>query len=229
MRTMISSLSQVEAVLFDLDGTLVDTNIDFPLMKRELCALASKEGLPAAELARLDILAMVDEGAMQLQFLGKLEQAKRFRSSALAKLEEIELRHAATASEVPGARELVARLKAKGIKVGIVTRNCRSASELALRLVGIEPDVLVCREDCSACKPHPDQLHVALTKLGANPSYSVMIGDHIVDVQSGNAAGLMTIGLLRDNKPCNFFDNAKPDLVVRSLTEVMRAIIGDNC
>ena len=60
---MTSLPKLVDAVLFDLDGTLVETNIDFPLMKREVLALAARHGLDTGGLVELDILGVVERAA----------------------------------------------------------------------------------------------------------------------------------------------------------------------
>jgi phosphoglycolate phosphatase-like HAD superfamily hydrolase len=52
-----------------------------------------------------------------------------------------------------------------------------------------------------------------------------MVGDHPMDIQSGKAAGLVTIGFLRDHRPDDFFRQVNPDLTVRTLEEVLCAII----
>ncbi|MDH7601776.1 MAG: HAD-IA family hydrolase [Armatimonadota bacterium] len=218
----------MEALLFDLDGTLVETNIDFPLMKREVLRLASNAGLESANLKDLDILSIIEHAAQHLRASGSHELAEKFRSEANARLEEIEMRHAADAKEIPGAKQLIQTLRARGIRVGIVTRNCRKASELALRIVGIEPDVLISRDDCSSHKPSPDPIFRALEFLGVKPSAAAMVGDHLMDIQSGQNAGLTTVGFLREDRPENFFDQVRPNIVVRSLSEVMCAVIGDN-
>lgn len=228
MGLMTPLLEQVEALLFDLDGTLVETNIDFPLMKREVLNLAQRAGLHNNELEHLDILSIIDHGDNLLRTSGLAQQAKRFCAEAFAKLEEIEMQHAADAREIPGAKELVRYLKARGIRVGIVTRNSRRASELALKIVGIEPDVIVSRDDCPSHKPNPDPIFLALASLGAKPSASAIVGDHLMDIQSGRSAGLKTVGFLREDRPSGFFDEVSPDMVVRSLSEVMRAVVGDN-
>ena len=218
----------VDAVLFDLDGTLVETNIDFPLMKREMLALAAEHGLDSVDLASMDILAIVDTIAESLASCDRQEEARNVRVRAMRILEEIELRHAHETEEIPFARELVTRLSECGVRVGIVTRNCRSASMISLGIVGITPAVLVCREDSERHKPHPDPLMLALTTLAASASASVMVGDHLMDVQSGKAAGMGTIGFLRDSRPPDFFDQVRPDLVVRDLREALRAIVGSD-
>ncbi len=218
-------LNKVDAVLFDLDGTLVDTNIDFPLMKRRMIELASEQGIASSALANLDILAIVDYGVDFLISLGSREQAARLRETAMMVLEDMEMRHARATQQIPFARELVATLSSNAIKTGIVTRNCRKASELSLKIVKVEPDVLICREDAARHKPHPEPLRLALDRLGVCAEASIMIGDHIMDIMSGKAAGMKTIGILRGERPDDFFAQIKPDFVTRDLREVLCAII----
>jgi phosphoglycolate phosphatase len=213
-------VARLDSVLFDLDGTLVDTHIDFALMKREMITLATETGLEATEIEGLDILGIAKAAA-------KGSENKSLYSHATSILEEIELRHARDTELVPFALEAIEMLRQNGIRIGIVTRNCRKASELSLGIAGIAPDVLICREDSLNHKPHPEPLLLALQRLEAEPGNSVMVGDHIMDVQSGKAAGLKTIGFLREDRADNFFDAVRPDFVARSLREVMSAII--NC
>ena len=218
-------VDNVRAVLFDLDGTLVDTNIDFPLMKAQMIELALEHGLSDSSLAEMDILAIVDTATESLTANGKHSEATNLRSRAMAILEEIELRHASQTQEIPHAREGVAELRARGIGIGIVTRNCRAASEISLDIAGIQPDVMICREDSIKHKPHPDPLYMALDALSARPKESIMVGDHLMDIRSGKAAGMKTIGFLREDRPEGFFDLVGPDLIARDLLEVIGAII----
>jgi len=219
-------LERVDAVLFDLDGTLVETNIDFPLMKREMIALAVDYGLAPEPLSGLDILAVVSTSAQNLTVMGRASDADSIRRRATEILEEIELRHAGATREVPGARLLVSALRSRRIRVGIVTRNCRKASELSLGMVGIAPDVLVTREDSNYQKPHPEPCVSALESLRARAEASVMVGDHTMDIRTGKAAGMKTIGFLTSDRPSGFFDEVAPDLVATDLTEVLSAIVG---
>src|SRR3990172_3439391 len=116
--------SNLDAVLFDLDGTLVETNIDFPLMKREMIRLAADYGLPDSDLSSLDILAIVERMVEHVRQVRDDETAELARDEAFGILEEIELRHSADAREIRPARELVEALQSQGVRVGIVTRNC---------------------------------------------------------------------------------------------------------
>lgn len=222
-------MHMVDAVLFDLDGTLVETNIDFPLMKREMVALAINAGADLDDVRGLDILAVIDHTVDKLKSRDLHSEATTLHRRAMAILEEIELTHADAAREIPFAREIVTELKAHGIGVGIVTRSCRTASETSLRFAGIEPDVMLCREDTLHHKPHPEPLMVALNALCAKPEAAIMVGDHIMDIQGGKAAGLKTVGFLHNARPSDFFENVSPDFVARSLKEVLHAIIDCDC
>jgi phosphoglycolate phosphatase len=217
--------STIEAVLFDLDGTLVETRIDFPLMKREVIRIAGAFGADSDQLAGLDILGVVGRTVYLLRSQGKHGDAARFRADALARLEEIEVAHATDTTEIPFACELVQSIRSAGARVGIVTRNCRKASLISLEIVGIRPDAMVCREDTEKHKPDPEHIHVALRVLKVSPQAAVMVGDHIMDVQGGKSAGMRTIGFLRQDRPMDFFDVVNPDVVVWDLKEALSAII----
>jgi phosphoglycolate phosphatase len=225
MELMKPLLAAVDAVLFDLDGTLVETNIDFPLMKQRMLALAAEQGVDAGALSGLDILAIVEAVSRSLIRRGRHDEAERAHAHAMGVLEEIELRHARSAREIPFARELVGEMNNRGIKTGIVTRNCRKASEISLDIVGIQPNILISREDALRHKPHPQPLQMALSALSAQPEASIMVGDHPMDIQSGQAAGLKTIAFLRDDRPHGFFDDVRPDFVACDLREVLHAIV----
>ena len=218
-------LTRVESVLFDLDGTLVETNIDFPLMKRKVVSLAVEYGMDSSELLTLDTLVIVDLTVHCLQSQGSSSQAHEMRCRAMDLLEEIELKHAHCTQEIPYAQKLVSELKNRNISIGIVTRNCRKASEISLGITSICPDVLICREDATRHKPHPEQIIKALETLGAQPESSIMVGDHTMDVASGKSAGLKTIGFLREYRPAGFFDKIAPDFVATNLREVLSAVI----
>lgn len=209
-------------MLFDMDGTLVETNIDFPLMKREMLALSEKYGISAAELQGLDILAVVDFVVARLKDLSGEDEAVRARQEAFEKLEQIELAHCHDARPIHGAVELLSALRDDGIRVAIVTRNCRSAVRLSLEKAGISADVLLTRDDVRKTKPHPEHLHMALDMLGVRPDEALMVGDHWMDVRGGRAAGMRTVGFLRSERPDDFFDSEKPDLVIRRLAELLR-------
>jgi phosphoglycolate phosphatase-like HAD superfamily hydrolase len=69
-------------------------------------------------------------------------------------------------------------------------------------------------------KPDPLHLHLALERLGVSPADAVMVGDHVMDVLGGKAAGTRTLGVLTPDRPPDFFREAAPDGVIRALPEL---------
>lgn len=226
-----SLLRQARAVLFDLDGTLIETHIDFGLMRREMLRLSDEAGASPENAEQLDILALVESTVHRIAARDGVDAANAFRTKAFALLERIEEEHCASPEELPGARRLLEWLASRGIAVGIVTRNSRSVSERLLSVGRLPHDVLLTREDVVRTKPHPDHLLLALERLSdGNPGHSrlrpeeaVMLGDHWMDIQAGRAAGCPTIGLLRGRSP-EFFDRAMPDVLVDSISELAECV-----
>ena len=211
----------VRAALFDLDGTLVKTHIDFPFMKREVVRLAAEYGRTEIDPAAVDILTFVEAVRSELIVNGRQADAAEYRRRAFNRLEEIEVEQCGAPELIPGATELTGLLAAAGVRVGVVTRNCRRVSEELLRFGRIKYEVLRTRDDVPVTKPNPDHLHRALDALKVcRAERAVMVGDHWMDVQAGKAAGLRTVGLLLD-RPQDFFNPAQPDFLVDGLCELL--------
>ncbi|MFN3652441.1 MAG: HAD family hydrolase [Armatimonadota bacterium] len=208
------SFASVRAVLFDLDGTLVHTHIDFPAMKRTVLELVSGHGLDPAPYAELDVLSAIQAAC------AALERPEPFRSGAEAALEEIELAACEGAYAAEGAAETLDWLRSRGIGVGIVTRNSRKAVERVLAGLPLPYEVLLTRADTPRVKPDPAHLLLALERLGAEPDRAVMVGDHRMDVTGGKSAGMRTLGILTPGRPADYFDPVAPDGVIRRLAEL---------
>lgn len=217
---MTNPFKGICAVLFDMDGTLVETKIDFPLMKREMLALGERHGIPASELHGLDILAAVKATVNRLD----PAEADRVHREAFDTLERIELAHSDSVHIIAGALEILSALRDAGIRIGIVTRNCRNAVRVSLDRTGVFYDVLLTRDDVHNTKPHPEHLLRAMDLLGVQPDESLTIGDHWMDIQGGRAAGTRTIGFLRPDRPEGFFDVCPPDLIIRGLEELLPCV-----
>ena len=161
---------KIRAVIFDLDGTLVDSGLDFDLIRRDL-------GLdPRSEI---------------------LEEISKLPSSmAIAHAEAILLQHeiagAIRAIPMPGAQQLLIDLKNAHIKCGIFTRNCRIAAELTIRRLGMTIDFLVSRDDAPA-KPNADGLKLMLKHWDLCPDEALYVGDYCYDVEAGQRAGIRTV------------------------------------
>jgi phosphoglycolate phosphatase len=213
-------LSRLDAVMFDLDGTLVQLTIDFWQMRCQVYDLAESYGVEVGSKRRqllaleflADVVAELERQSPQL--------AARFEEEAKAAIEAIELEAALRADLFPGVPELLARLREHGLKLGIITRNCRAAASAVL--ASLEPlvDVILTRDDVSAVKPDPSHLQRALELVGVDGGRTMMVGDHPMDVITGKAAGAFTAGVLRPGETRERYAGVAPDLVLNSAIEL---------
>lgn len=208
------ALSPVRAALFDLDGTLARTSIDFDRMRHAMRALSARYGTQAATEGEDDILGVVETMARTLGGAGG-EAARR---EAWAVLEAIEVEGCAHPEPVEGAPELLRRLRdERGLPVAVITRNCRRVSEELLSRFSLAHDLLLAREDVARAKPHPDAVLHACRVFDVPPAAAVVVGDLWTDIAAGRAAGAHTVGIQWPHDPPGRFARCAPDFEVPSL------------
>ena len=185
--------TSIECVLFDLDGTLIDTAPDFVIALNLLLTQQGKQPLNARVITQT-----VSDGAKALVALGfgideKAEEFASLHTQLLALyLEQIE---STQSTLYPGMENLLDSLEKAGIPWGIVTNKPRLyATALLSRLALLARcPVLVCPDDVLDKKPHPESLLFALSVLKCDPARCVYIGDHIRDMQAAKNADLIAI------------------------------------
>jgi HAD superfamily hydrolase (TIGR01509 family) len=203
---------RIDAVLFDLDGTLVLSPIDFPAMRGAVRALALEEGA-SQPLVSPDVLGLVREASDLVQ------DAERFRARADAAILELELDAARSALLAPGVELTLSALSRGGVRIGIVTRNARSVASALLARFALPHDVLVAREDTPRPKPAPMHLRRALVLLRVPKSRAVFVGDHAMDALGGRRAGLRTFGV--PTGAPGAFEAAQPDVMLARIDELL--------
>jgi len=209
------------AVLFDLDGTLVETGIDFSRLRAATLQLIAEYGVDTLPLQQLDVLGAVEQAVQTLRSAGREEDSAELRQRAFARLQAMEMAYCASPRAVPGMYDLLGALKAQGVRIGIITRNDREVSLRTLNALQIPYDSLVSRDDVPQVKPHPQHVLVVLEKWGIAPAHCVVVGDYWMDVEAGKAAGCRTVGIWRRDVPINPFRNHPPDVLVRELQELL--------
>lgn len=206
---------RIWAALFDLDGTLIETHIDFPAMTQAMREMAQNAGVPASVLDGKDILGLVAAASQEIGSRGG--DGTAFRRQAFARLEEMEVEGCARPRLLPGSDALLTALRERNIKVAVVTRNCRRVSSALLARFGLPHDLLLTRDDVPRAKPDPDHLRRALAFLDVPPEFALMAGDHFMDIQAGGAAGCaVTVGVLGTHD-ASWFAPCPPTLLVRDL------------
>ena len=183
---------QIKAVLFDLDGTLIDTIPDLTYGLNQML-----KGLDKPPLTTGQVSSMVGRGVIDL--MENVFRASRLavRSEAINKAIsvycDIMVRSGSSHSTVnPDVFESLARLRTSGMKVAIVTNKPRSLTEAIVRekdLVG-RVDCVVAAGDAATVKPHPEMLWFACDKLGVTRNEADKVGDSSNDALAAQSAGM---------------------------------------
>ena len=213
------------AVLFDWDGTLVDTGG----ILLDCWQMSTEEVLgyrfPVEESDRRRVLSMraVDSFPTITSGPEQVAELTRVFDRTYAQL-------APTHVQVhSGAGDLLRELKDRGIRTGVVTSKAPVRYEIDAQIAGLSAlmDVVITGDDVAKGKPDPEGIHKALSQIAVTPSASVYVGDGPVDARAGKAAGLGTVLMSHGLHSRDEFQAVDPDLIVddlHQLAAILRAI-----
>jgi sugar-phosphatase len=177
------------AVLFDMDGTLVDSSTCVESTWR---MWAGKHGVD------IDALLRISHGRQNYETIRLIAPHLETPEEIAFLVETEEACHEGIA-EVPGARAL---LDSMGVTMGptarwaVVTSAWRTLAEKRLSLAGLPiPGVLITSDDISHSKPHPEGYLLAAERLGVAPADCLVIEDAHAGIEAGRAAGMTVIGI----------------------------------
>jgi phosphoglycolate phosphatase len=182
------------AVLFDLDGTLIDTAAEFVVAVQQLRERHGKPPLPDD-----DIRKSVSNGSARLVTvaLGIEPGQRHYEKRRQEFLDLYEAVLGESAAPYPGLADLVHDLQHAKVHWGVVTNKPRRFAEPLMAKMPFNPGpgTLVTPCDVSQAKPHPESILKACADLSVAPEHTVYVGDHQRDVYAGQSAGCYAIGV----------------------------------
>ena len=206
-------------VLFDLDGTIVDSGWIILASYRHATTTVLGRDYPDEVL-----LARVGAGDLE-------EQMREFdveRSDELARAyREFYAPLHSELQAFPGMLELLRRLDEEGRTLGIVSAKRHDIVQLALDALGFGDtlDIVVGSDEAPRGKPHPDQIRLALNRLGADPDQTAYVGDAPFDVAAAKAAGVYAVGVTWGGiHTRERMEGEGPDVVVDTAEELYAAL-----
>ncbi|WP_462379207.1 N-acetylmuramic acid 6-phosphate phosphatase MupP [Pseudomonas sp. Marseille-QA0892] len=185
---------RLEAVLFDMDGTLLDTAPDFVAVIQAM--RASRDLPPVPEKTVRDVVSGGAKAMVSSAF--EVDPASdEFESLRLEFLDRYQNACAVHSALYDGMAEVLADIEAAGLKWGVVTNKpVRFAEPIMQRLnLAKRSAVLVCPDHVERSKPDPEPMVLACSQLGVAPETVLFIGDDLRDVESGRAAGSRTVAV----------------------------------
>jgi pyrophosphatase PpaX len=207
-------------VLFDLDGTLIDS---IRLILDSYHHTMATHGLPA----RSDADWLAGLGTPLTVQLSEWAHDPERMTLLIETYREYNLRnHDTMVTAYPGVVGMIRAIRRAGHRTGIVTSKNRTGAVRGLRRIGLEEDIeiIIGADDVTRPKPHPEPILTALQRLGEQAESTIYIGDSTHDMESGRSAGVATGAVLwgpfqRDHlestQPTHWLDH--PDDVLRLL------------
>jgi phosphoglycolate phosphatase-like HAD superfamily hydrolase len=221
--------SAVEAVLFDLDGTLVETT------NRWAQVVAGKLSPLRRILPRLDTVRLGRQIVMSLEVPGNyaVSLAERLHlGGALAGISDRVRRSKGLATRgssqlIPGSLELVQALSGH-YRLAVVTTRARAEAYAFLQRAGLAGvfDAVVTREDVLPMKPHPAPVRRAAQLLGVPTARCLMVGDTTMDVCAGRRAGALTVAVLSGFGDRHELTRSQPDLILDTVAQLRPLLPG---
>lgn len=192
------STNYVKAVLFDLDGTLIDTAADFV---RIINRMSQQNGWQAPPSDAIREQVSAGAGAMVSLMLKHNEQPlddEQIQQYRQQFLDEYEAEICVDSHVFPELEKLLDFYDQNGTPWGIVTNKPHHLAALLLEKLNLceRCSVLVCPDDVRNTKPDPEPMYLALEKLELPRGIAnsvIYVGDHIRDIQAGQAAGMTTV------------------------------------
>jgi phosphoglycolate phosphatase len=192
-------------------------------MKKRLFDLVRRNGIKEEAIQERYLLEIIDE-VYQILCEKNPSGAETFYRESHLILHQVEMKAAEEGRLIPGTEGMLESLKEKGIKVGIITRNCEDAVRKVFPDIDDFCDVFVSRNSVKKVKPHPDHLTHVMKSLKISGEEGVMVGDHIIDIQAGKRVGMATIGVLTGRTKKEEFEKAGAGYVLRDASEVFELL-----
>jgi phosphoglycolate phosphatase len=212
-------MPSIRAVIFDFDGTLTPLTLDFSLLR------ASVEELAREYVDQRVIDRQRDQYIIEMVHAinDEIDQGtSAFRGRAFKELDRLEIEACRNKELYPYTRGVLARLRSRNMRIGIITRSSVPVIRIIFPDVFDYVDHIVTRDDTRYVKPDPRQLDMAVTALGVRPLDAIIVGDHPTDIAAGRALGSLSAGVLTGRSNAGQFKDAGADYIFDDI----RSIVG---
>ncbi len=223
-------MNTLKGVIFDLDGTLIHTTINFTVMKERMISFLEEKGVPEGCLTPKQTTVMIiatcedilrEEGRAQVEI-----------NAVHRTLEEImnrgELEAIKDISEVEGVLDALQELREAGYQLAVLTRSHHAYAAEALKKIGAFDlfDVILGRGETPKPKPYREALEHTAMLLGLDPIETIFVGDNHIDATSAVNAEVPFIGVKTGRRGDLSWDGCFPEVLLESVTDLPAYLIG---
>lgn len=209
---------KINTILFDLDGTLVNTNeliiasFEHTLNKYYPNQYSREDILPFMGPTLEETFSQVDKDRVP-ELIATYRKFNREHHDEYVK-------------EFETVYETVEALKKKNYKMGIVTSKIRYMVDMGIEIARLGDfwDVVVAADDVTNAKPHPEPIEKALSVLHSKPEEALMVGDNYHDIEGGRNAGVKTVAVAWSAKGRDFLESYSPDYVLEKMSDLLEVL-----
>lgn len=211
----------IQAVLFDLDGTLIDTNeliiqtFQTVLDERFPGKYSRETILPFLGPPLYETFQQVDP----TQVDDLIDAYRKWNME----------NHDAMVQAFPGVVETLENLHARGIKLAIVSTKRNEMIERALNLMNVRQyfTAVIGLDDVKNAKPDPEPVQLALSKLEVKPGHALMVGDNFHDIVAARAAGVDSVAVAWSIKGLDYLMAFEPVYAIHDMSELVNITFGE--
>ncbi len=215
---------RLRAVLFDMDGTLLDSAPDFIAV---IQAMRTVHGLPAADPKAIHDVVSGGARAMVLAAFDCAPDSAEFNALRLEFLERYQNHCAVLTRPYPGILQLLDDIEKAKLLWGVVTNKPVRFAAPIMEQLGLaqRSALLICPDHVTNSKPDPEPLLLACSQLGLQPGEVLFVGDDLRDIESGRDAGCKTAAVTYGYiHPSDNPRNWGADVIVDSADELRKAL-----
>lgn len=189
----------IKAVIFDLDDTLVESTVNYGKFKGLVIERLVSWGQDRASYSSEEtIVAILSRYELRMRAAGMSEKELASRLSELDKImDDVEMERVTETKAIAGSGKLLRMLRAKGIRIGILTRGCEDYAETVLSVTDMLNlvDSIECRNSKTKAKPNPESYLKLVAALGVDKDQTIFVGDHPIDAQCAANAGVRFVAV----------------------------------
>lgn len=218
---------KIKAAIFDLDGTVVNFNLDYKASRAEIIQYLMEEGFPQSIFSINDnLFEILNKAEIFLKNHHKAKQVEKIKRSVFSVAEKYEMEAARTTSLIPGILEALKSLRRMKLKLALFTVNGKNSVNHILRTFNLKRyfEAVITRDDVLMVKPNPVHLKTALNSLKVKPKEAIVVGDSTWDMKSARALKVFAVGTTTGIASPHELTNAGAHCLVSSPTDIITLV-----
>ena len=213
---------RVRGVIFDMDGTLADSMAHYYWIA---CDIVEQAGAPAVSWEQVsELMGAGDPELLRKMLPPDFPDAEATLKRIVRHRFPVWMQAGQQIEPLPGCVDLLHQLHVRGHKLGIATSSSNALPYLDRWGVRVLFDAIIGREDVTRRKPDPEVVLRCLEALDIEPGDAVYVGDSMIDIQAGHAAGLHTVGVLTGTSTRKVLAEVSPDYILDDAPKLLELL-----